>query len=89
MTDHPGIEPSAREIADTARLLRLAATTLLATGFMLLVAGGLALYYMGVQGLSFMPMILLVALAEFVVGIFLRRRAGEMMGALKIKDENQ
>lgn len=87
MTEHPGIEPSASEIAATAQLLRVASTTLLLTGLMLLIAGGLALYYMGVQGMGFMPMILLVALVEFAVGFFLRRRAREMMGALTAIDD--
>ena len=45
--------------------------------------------YLGIQGLGFMPFILLVALVEIAVGLFLRRRARDMMRAQKTREETQ
>lgn len=91
MTGQAGIDPSVEEIASSARLLRMAAYTLLVTGALLVVAGGLALFYLGVQGLSFLPLIALVALVEFAAGLFLRRRARAMLQALRgpMEDEQK
>ncbi len=84
MSEQAGIDPSNKEIAASAQLLQLVAYTLLATAALLLVAGGLALYYLGVQGLSFLPMVAMVALAEIVGAIFLRRRAQAMLRDLPV-----
>ncbi len=82
MTGQAGIDPSVKEIASSAQLLRMAAYTLLVTAALLVVAGGLALFYMGVQGLSLLPLIALVALVEIAAGVFLLRRARAMLLAL-------
>ena len=91
MAGETGIDPSIEEIRESAGLLRMAAYTLLITAALLLVAGGLALFYMGVQGLSFLPLIALVALVEIAAGLFLRRRARAMLQALRgpMRDEQK
>ncbi len=88
MTGQAGIDPSVEEIESSARLLRMAAYTLLVTAALLLVAGGLALFYLGVQGLSLLPLIALVALVEIAAGLFLHRRAGAMLRALRAPNED-